>query len=33
MIVAKTQRLTLMIRGLGPALVSLLGWDFVIVFC
>jgi putative membrane protein len=33
MIVSKTQRLTLMIQGLGPALLSLLGWDFLIVFC
>ena len=33
MIVAKTQRVTLMIRGLMPSLVSLLAWDLLIVFC
>ena len=33
MIVSKSQRLTQMIQGLGPALVSLLVWDFVIVVC
>jgi putative membrane protein len=33
MIVSKTQRLTRMIQGLGPALLSLLGWDILIVVC
>jgi ion channel-forming bestrophin family protein len=33
MIVAKTQRLTTMIQGLGPALCSLLAWDLLIVLC
>jgi putative membrane protein len=33
MIVAKTRRMTLMIRGLMPSLLSLLGWDLLIVFC
>jgi putative membrane protein len=32
MIVAKAQRVTLMIRGLMPSLFSLLAWDLVIVF-
>ena len=33
MIVSKTQRLVVMIQGLGPALIALLGWDILIVFC
>jgi putative membrane protein len=33
MIVSKTQRLTRMIQGLGPMLLSLLGWDLLIVVC
>ncbi|QNI33181.1 hypothetical protein H7849_04210 [Alloacidobacterium dinghuense] len=33
MIVSKTQRLTVMLQGLRPALFSLLGWDLVIVVC
>jgi putative membrane protein len=33
MIVAKTQRVTMMIQGLMPALLSLLAWDLLIVFC
>lgn len=33
MIVAKTQRVALMIQGLKSALISLLVWDLVIVFC
>jgi putative membrane protein len=33
MIVSKTQRLTRMLQGLGPALFSLLGWDILIVVC
>jgi putative membrane protein len=33
MIVAKSQRMTLMIRGLMPSLLSLLGWDLFIVLC
>jgi ion channel-forming bestrophin family protein len=32
MIVSKTQRVTLMIRGLGPALLTLVAWDLFIVF-
>jgi putative membrane protein len=31
MIVSKTQRLLVMIQGLGPALIALLAWDFLIV--
>ena len=33
MIVAKTQRFAMMIEGLRTALLSLLGWDLLIVFC
>lgn len=33
MIVAKRQRLTMMIQGLWMALLSLLGWDFAVVVC
>jgi len=33
MIVSQRQRLTRMVQGLVPALFSLLGWDFLIVFC
>jgi putative membrane protein len=33
MIVSKKQRVTVMIHGLGSALLSLLGWDFAIVVC
>jgi putative membrane protein len=33
MIVAKTQRLTMMVQGLMPALLFLLAWDLLIVFC
>jgi ion channel-forming bestrophin family protein len=33
MIVSKTRRLTLMLEGLTSALLSLLGWDLLIVFC
>ena len=33
MIVSKTQRFITMLQGLGPALVSLLAWDFLIVVC
>jgi putative membrane protein len=33
MIVSKTQRLLVMIQGLGPALIALFGWDLLIVFC
>jgi ion channel-forming bestrophin family protein len=33
MIVAQTQRFTMMIQGLKSALLSLLGWDLLIVFC
>lgn len=32
MIVSKTQRVTLMIQGLGPALLTLLAWDLFVVF-
>src|SRR6516165_5317823 len=32
MIVSRTQRLLVMIQGLGPALISLLAWDLLIVF-
>ena len=33
MIVSKRQRLTRMLQGLGPALISLIGWDLLIVVC
>jgi putative membrane protein len=33
MIVSKTQRVTQMLQGLGPALLSLLAWDILIVVC
>jgi putative membrane protein len=33
MIVSKKQRMTVMIHGLGSALLSLLGWDIAIVVC
>ena len=33
MIVAKTQRFTMMVKGLRLALLSLLAWDLLIVFC
>jgi len=33
MIVSKSQRLTQMIQGLGPALLCLLGWDLLVVVC
>jgi putative membrane protein len=33
MIISKTKRFTRMLKGLGPALAFLVGWDFVIVVC
>jgi putative membrane protein len=33
MIISKTKRFTRMLQGLGPALLSLLGWDLLIVVC
>jgi ion channel-forming bestrophin family protein len=33
MIVAKTQRFAMMVEGLRTALLSLLGWDLLVVFC
>jgi len=33
MIVSNTKRFTRMLKGLGPALLSLVGWDLIVVIC